>query len=436
MIYNPNYQLFVAEKDLVNDGVSGLRNLGINEIAIIDEDDSTHAITTWTNVKRFSLYQKCKNDRGKTVIIKHSGPKPILTDHIRTKTFEPYVASVGQYWQLVIPTTFGTCCQDYTIEFNIQNEQIMKSQFPNYLMQEVSVSKGCCESMCSGDTNPFSTYELAFALWRETALNSQGYLRAYLAFSDDGVMSQVFTTYDDFGNAIISYTYNDGSDHEVIATLDSYEDGKINYTEDGTHATATIQEFFEKIAEDYGHVDGNDDPVPTDIAIVFEVAPEDLYSSRNINLKYDNLRNSTASVALKGGFKCSTDIELKNNMESENGIYIDSGLVGKFAYPIGEGYDVMNMEQYDSRRTLNSPYPFSDYTFSENGINFRSKEDKQYNLLTIGYQQQSDTLIGGLDYPFGTTIAIDNANSDALIDSTGGGTAWYNFITGTLGLSI
>lgn len=171
MIYGTHYQTLITDQDLVNGGVSALRTLKVGQVAIINEDDETNAISSWNNVKKFSLYEAVRDENGKRKLMKHSGAKPISVPHIRIKTYVPAKHAVPQWWQLTLSDGFSACCTDYTIKFTLQSEQIQKSQFPNYYVQELSVKKECCEAACSGDANPLTNNELLYLLWLEASLN-------------------------------------------------------------------------------------------------------------------------------------------------------------------------------------------------------------------------------------------------------------------------
>lgn len=448
MIYNAHYQLLVAnsnyvgstqEGDLVDGGVAALSTMKEGQIAIVNEDDSSNAISTnWSSVKRFSLYQKTRNDKGRVVTIKHSGAKPILTDQIRNKTCKLYKAGEPQYWQLVIDHSFAACCKDYTILFNLHNENIDKSQFPQYWMQEVNVKKECCEEVCGDNTNPFTDAELAFMIWREIGLNKNNYISANIALKSSSNFSNIITKHDDNGEAYFYITHN--TSRHAVAYLSSYKDGKIYVTDkdsSGNNGEMTIADLFTLA----GFTEGTDD-----VAVVFEIIPEDKYPSRNINLKYDHTRITIADVTFKDGFECATGIEYyKNDHDNYSKIYkwndaqTSTSATAEMSFPSGDGYDVRNMEQYDSRRTLNSPYAFSNYAYTENGISFRSKEDGQYHMVSFGYQQHSDALGGEFPHPHGTTIVLEKDASHPLLvynATPASRSNWYRFVNETLGLTI
>lgn len=395
MIYGTHYQTLITDQDLVNGGVSALRTLKVGQVAIINEDDETNAISSWNDVKKFSLYEAVRDENGKQKLMKHSGAKPISVPHIRIKTYNIAKHAVPQYWQIVLKDTFAPCCKDYTVKFMLQSEQIQKSQFPNYYVQEISVKKECCEEACGGEPNPFTNDELAFMLWYEVMLNKEDYLKANIMIPGaGGAYDTPITAHDKDGNAYFTY---DGSDYRNI----SFRGGKVYY--DGGEADS-ISDFFDTL-----NLPGD----TASFAIVFEIDSELELRSGNINLKYDYLRNVRADMTLEGGFKCADGIDIANNdvVDNLNPIIFDEGgnAVAEFSYPVGSGYDVRQMEQYDRRRTVNSPYPFSNFAHTETGManSLLSKEDHMYNMLTIEYQQHSDALGGEFPHPHGTTICLD-----------------------------
>ncbi len=399
MIYGTHYQTLITGKDLVNGGATALKTLRYGEVAIVDETPGHvgQVISDWDKVLFFSLYEATVNEKGKRVLMKHSGARPISTERIRIKTIARARPAVPQYWQIVLQETFAPCCKDYTVKFTLQSEQIQKSQFPNYYVQEISVKKECCEEACGGEPNPFTNDELAFMLWYEVMLNKEDYLKASIMIADGGdVYNTPITAHDEDGNAYFTY---DGTDYRNI----SFREGKVYY--DGGEAES-ITEFLSTVL-------GINDPAnyPTSFAIVFEIDSELELRSGNINLKYDYLRNVRADMTLEGGFKCAEGIETANNDVVVSGsevIYNEGGNpVPQFSYPVGSGYDVRQMEQYDSRRTVNSPYPFSNFAHSESGIQFLSDERTWYDMLTIEYQQHSDALGGEFPHPHGTTICFE-----------------------------
>jgi len=435
MIYGTHYQTLITDYDLVNSGVAGLKNLDYGKVAIVDETTGNEGqtISDWTGVKFFSLYQATVNEKGKRVLMKHSGAKPISVDHIRMKNYKLASAAYPQYWMLALGESFAACCKDYTIKFTLQSEQIQKSQFPNYYVQELSVKKACCEEACGGEPNPFTNAELAFLLWYEAALNKNDYVKANIALkkdvssteTPDMQYAEIITAHDNDGNAYFTYSGND-------FTSISYREGKVYY--DGGVADS-ITDFLTSVV-------GISSSDLAEVALVFELDSELGLKSGNINLKYDYLRNVRADMTLEGGFKCADGITIANNdvvdADHPTSIYDEDGnAVSQFAYPVGSGYDVRQMEQYDSRRTVNSPYPFSNFAHSESGIQFLSDESAMYDMLTIEYQQHSDALGGEFPHPHGTTIALNAANElVAEGENSDPDTNWYSFITDTLGLSV
>jgi len=398
MIYGTHYQTFITGKDLVNGGIAALKNLKVGEIAIVDEtteNTAKAAISDWTAVKVFSLYEAVINDKGKRVLMKHSGAKPISVPHIRKKTLVAHKDAYPQYWMLELGDGFAACCKDYTIKFTLQSEQIQKSQFPNYYVQELSVKKACCEEACGSSENPFTNAELAFVLWYENAINKDYYASCNIMIKSDSVYDTPITAHDENGNAIFSY---DDATYENIV----FKEGRVYYISNGTENVAnSITDFLTTVLT----------TVPDEFALVFKIDSELELKSGNINLKYDYIRNVKADVTLEGGFKCADGISISSNDNATNAasIYDEEGnAVSVFSYSVGSGYDVRQMEQYDSRRTVNSPYPFSKFSHSENGMQFLSDENKTYDLLTIEYTQHSDALGGEFPHPHGTTIAVES----------------------------
>lgn len=375
MIVNPSYQLLVANGDHdLNVGLSALKSLALGQICLVNEDDPE--ANSISNLKRFSLYQKAINDKGKEVMIKHSGALPIVIEKIQNKTYYKHSAGEKFVAKLDLGSWEPACCQDFTIMFNLYSEAIQKTQFPNGNFETISVTKECCEAACGGSDNPFSVNELLAYLWRETAL-ANGYVKAEL-----------------ISNATT----------KIVAKGNKFNDG--TYSGEATD-TEKFKDFADNMSGAYS------------LYFYFDDEDENYYGQTN--LKYDNIRYAQAYIDLKDGFKCA-GVLMKTNKDSgySAGDFVigddtqdvtdtPNKSVGAYKYPVGLGYDVKQMEFGDSLHTLNSPYTLSDITYSENGIRYRATEDF-YDLLTIEYQQPSDGTTRVEHHPHGTTIAIDNSS--------------------------
>lgn len=380
MIVNPSYQLLVANGDHdLNVGLSALKSLALGQICLVNEDNPT--ASSISNLKRFSLYQKAINDKGKEVMIKHSGALPIVIEKIHNKTYYKHSAGEKFVAKLDLGSWEPACCQDFTIMFNLYSEAIQKTQFPNGNFETISVTKECCEAACGGSDNPFSVNELLAYLWRETAL-ANGYVKAELIFKDD---EDALT---------------------IVAKGNKFNDG--TYSGEASD-TETFKDFVDAMSTD----------ADTEYSLYFYFENEDETYYGQTNMKYDNIRYAQAYIDLKDGFKCA-GVSMKTNKDSDysSGDFVIGGdnqdvtdtpskTVVAYKYPVGLGYDVKQMEFGDSLHVLNSPYTLSDITYSENGIRYRATEDF-YDLLTIEYQHPSDGTTRVEHHPHGTTIAIDN----------------------------
>ena len=414
MIYGTHYQTFITDKDLVDGGVQALNSLEVGQVAIIDETPGHVGqviAPNWDKVLFFSLYEAVINDNGKKVLMKHSGAKPIHVPTIRKITSTFAKESHPQYWQLELTENLVTCCKDYTIRFSMQSEQIQKSQFPNYFIQEPSVKKECCEEACGAGDNPFTNIELAILLWSETNLTTNGYVRADIMTKEGG---------EDTYNFPVTYFVNGE------AYFGNTSDERHFKANDISHGKVMWNGRYYTIADLLTEWEVNVDL--SEVAIRFFITPEIQLNSGNINLKYDYLRDVKADANLLDGFACAEGISFYNN-ETEEGaakIFDNNGnSVPVFSYSVGSGYDVRQMEQYDSRRTVNSPYPFSKFSHSENGMQFLSDENKMYDLLTIEYTQHSDALGGEFPHPHGCTIAIVSGSSEKVCTKENRWTVYY-----------
>lgn len=362
MITGPNYQLLVTNDDLITYDVSvqesfkSISGSNRGKILILDEDDNTNKIIA--NMKRFSLYQYRVNDKGEEVLMKHSGALPIVLNDIQNKTKETPVAGVPHVWELDLTKVQNFCCKDYGIRFGIYSEALQKTQFPNELIENFSAAKECCDNECAGTPSPFNAFELIYELWKDVNLGGN-YVEAYL---------------------------NDGTGFKGRA---EFEAGVAIDTSDSNSA------FVKKMW--------------------FVITGEEKFkggSGYSMNLKYDRLRGARARMSISGGFECSGA-----TFKSNDDVTLGGPIQQKFAYEVGSGYDVRQMEYTYGLYTLNSPYTLSCNTFSENGIQYVSDTAKTYNIISMEYNQASEGVTRLEHHPHGTIIAIEAGATHAEWDN-------------------
>lgn len=405
MIANPNYQLLVTENDLVvctqsssktvlDSSFASIKGSNRGKILIVDENDIDNV--TISSMTRFSLYQYALNDKGKEILIKHGGALPIDKDRLRKRIYNKYAAGVSQYWKLTLDSDdFTPCCENYSIRFGMYNDAIQKTMFPSELVETYSVENECCGRGC-GNNSAYSAAEVAFRLWADVAthnMEAQGYVSAWIL--------------DGYGK-VIADSRGVINNNSYSSNIKDVRDGMIKYTYSGNTYVKSVSEFVTLLNI-------------SDPSVVFGIASEPENTAEyHMNFKYDVIRNTCARVTLNGGFECAEGVTLIWNNDSTNGTaittanaYAASGVpVGQFAYSIGSGYDIREMELGDSLHTLNSPYTLSDVTLSENGIHFRAKTSDTYDVLNLEYQQPSDGVTRVEHHPWGTTIAIKHTTSN------------------------
>ena len=412
MIANPSYQMLVVNDNAdLKVGLSALKTLALGQLCLINEDNPSS--TSVGTLKRFSLYQKAKNDKGKEIMIKHGGPLPILVDSIQRKSFKAAAEGVPQYWKLTMDSAFESCCENYAIRFGLYNDAIQKTMFPSELVENFSVENECCGRGC-GNNDGYNGMEILFRIWADVMKHNEeqeNYITAAILNSSHKVIA------DAKGNSGYTYTDTNSHSHTVTINTSDMRDGYVKYVDTDTTASPNTSIEGKMKVSDFVSTLVTKLSISGNVDLVFAIAAEDENQYGQMNFKYDVIRNTRARVTLNGGFECAEGVLISNNDTSTSAasIYFPgdsddvgdtvSSAVSAFAYSIGQKYDVREMELADSLHTLNSPYTLSDITLSENGIDFRATADS-YWMLSIEYNQPSDGVTRVEHHPWGTTIAI------------------------------
>lgn len=316
------------------------------------------------------------------------------------------------------------CCGgEYGVRFEVQNDELFMQQYPNKYFETYMVGADECCKQCDGTTKAVDDSEITKQLYQKIALARKEGASMLIPHMIAATGITLYNSSKKFLGTDGTYGDTQSDANKALVkglglTGDGVgSDGTINSTTQGT--TAVEMSANAELTEDQiealikWNTSLTTGGTPVGTALVVSVSPSDKYTYGMYNLKYVKNRATVINMAPVSNMVCSGNFITNNDEDYSSGdITVGSTAIGAYAVEETSGYDLNRVEFEEMGWMGESPYRFSQVTWTEFGHKYSFDDSALYDLMTISYEQQSDAAWGHFNHPLEVALAVVSTDTD------------------------
>jgi hypothetical protein len=308
------------------------------------------------------------------------------------------------------------CCGgEYGIRFEVQNDELFMQQYPNKYFETYMVGADECCKQCDGTTKAVDDSEITKQLYQKIAMARKEGASMLIPHM---IVNGEYVLYDSTQASSKYFLQLDGTYGSSQPTESKALAKALGLSSDGVLSADTD---LENVELDEDKIDAimtwnsklTTGGSPVETALVVSVSPSDKYTYGMYNLKYVKNRATVINMAPVSNMVCSGEFMTNSDEGYTSGdITVGATAIGAYAIEETSGYDLNRVEFEEMGWMGESPYRFSQVTWTEFGHKYSFDDSALYDLMTISYEQQSDAAWGHFNHPLEVALAVVSTDTN------------------------